>query len=341
MKKVFRCLGMMALMALAFTSCKKDQQQVFTATMPDLMVEDEDRAYIDGNLKVHFEIGDRVMIFNISEDSAITSHCATYRAVQDGNRVEFVNSGMGTVGAALDGGYYAYYPSTLINMGGDPGFEIYESDRVRTKLEFGENKSEFYVAPVQEYREGKVARKDIYLAGHTTQAQAPTLDAANFMMKFFCGVLQLKPTESRTEHRKVTEITVYDNQLALSGWVELIIPEIDYDELTALNNNFNPNNPTYMANLAAYKERIGYKVTEASDHITLTMPEGGVELGNSKASTPAFNIVLRPWALAFGSHIVFTFENGDTLDCDLSNFNLRIKPNVVKVVTLNLDAFEN
>jgi hypothetical protein len=314
MKKVFRCLGMMALVALAVTSCKKQEEQAtFTASIEDFVVEvGEDRAYIDALNKIHFEMGDRLMIFNISVDSAEMSHCATYKAIADGNRVEFVNSGMGTVGVALDGGYYAYYPATLVpDPDDDWGFV---SDRIITELEFGQNKSKFYLAPEQEYRPNMVARKDFYLAAHLTQQQAPNLALANFMMKSVCGIWTLQPYD--TQRRKLTKIQIVDHAVALSGWVEVILPELNYDEMMAMFSNFNPDDPS---NLAAYAQRVGYRVEDASDTITLRLPAEGVQLGANRATTPDFNVVLRPGALMRGFDVIFTFEGGHQYIKHISN----------------------
>lgn len=324
---------MMALVALAFTSCKKQEQQTtFKASVADFIVEDEERAYIDAQSKIHFEVGDRMMIFNISIDSAEMSHCATYKAIEDGNHVEFVNSGMGTVGVALDGGYYAYYPSTLVP---DPADEWgFVSDRIETELEFGENKSKFYISPVQQYRADKVARKDLYLAGRT---DAPNLAEANIVMKSICGVWKLQPYDNRVTPRTVTEIKIVAPH-HLSGWVELIVPEMDADEMMAMFNNFNATDPTYLATLAAYKNRIGYNVTDGGYSITMTMPEGGVQLGKTRQTTPSFNIVLRPLAMTFGADVTFTFSDGSQAVKHLDPNVVNIIPNYVLSNGMNLTA---
>ena len=334
MKKVIKCMGMMALIALAFTSCKKQEQSTCKATIQDLVVEDEDRAYIDGNYKVHFEVGDRIMIFNISNSDPLESESATYRTVDEGTHVELVHSGFGNVGNAEDAGYYAYYPSSFVD--GPSGAP--EPDRIDVLLEDGENKSRFLVSPEQEYRPDMVALKDFYLAGHVTQAEAPTIGMANFHMQFICGVLQLKPYEAA--QRTVTRIEVVDNFFNLSGWVEVIIPEIDNAEMTTLFNSFNPADPTWVDALNTWRTKTGFNVTgaEMGNVMGLDIP-GGVQLGNTKATTPVFNIVLRPLALTYGCHIIFHFADGGMKDIDLSSKNLKIKPNVVKSVGLNMDNY--
>ena len=327
MKKVIKCLGMMALVAVAFTSCKKDEpKSSITVASEDLITVDmEDRAYLhDPSNHTYFEIGDRVMVFNISETNPTESHCNVYESIGEGSNVRFVNSGYGDVAEdALDGGYYAFYPFVEPNQ------------NIITELNYGENKSKFRVQAEQTYREDKVSLGDLYMAGNSNAAH---LDAAvaNFQMQNIMGVLRLMPYEAA--QRTVTQIQVVDNHFHLSGWVELIIPEVNPTELKALFNSYNTSDE-WMNAANAIKNRMGYNVTEAGYSITLNVPEG-VQLGTTKANTPKFNIVLRPLALSQGFHIIFTFDNGDTKDVDLSHIRtLCIKPNTRLDQGLNLDNF--
>ena len=358
MKKVIRCLGMMALMALAFTSCKKtDQQSTFKATIPALTIadiqDDEDRAYIQitGNsAQPMFELNDRAMIFNISETNPEMSHCASYKTLGAGTSVEFVDAGTGTVGAALDGGYYLYYPSFIVpdvnNPEYDPEEPIYVLDRLETELEgVGDegpaNKSKFYVSPVQKYRADKVARHDLYMAAHLTQEQAPTLDDdnANFMFTPICGVLQLHAYEAA--QRTVTKIEIVDNTMSLSGWVELIIPAVgNPNELKALCNHLktDPTNETYLAQLNQFRANAEVNITETGHSVTLDIP-GGVQLGPNSSNPAIFNIVLRPLALMNGFHIILTFDDESTKDCDLTSKNWVISPNELQRRLFNVDKY--
>lgn len=324
MKKVIKCLGMMALVAVAFTSCKKEEtQSSIMVSSQNLVTVDEDRAYLDdATNKTSFEIGDRVMVFNISETTPTQSHCAIYESIGEGNNVQFVNSGYGDDAQdALDGGYYAYYPFVEPNQ------------NIITELNYGENKSKFRVQAEQTYRADKVSLGDLYMAGHS---DATTLDAAvaTFQMRNIMGVLRLMPYEAA--QRTVTQIQVVDNTFHLSGWVELIIPEVDAAELQALFNSYSPTE-AWMNTANTIKNRMGYNVTEAGYSITLNVPDG-VQLGATKATTSAFNIVLRPLALSQGFHIIFTFADGTTKDVDASAIHsFCIKPNVRLNLGLNLD----
>lgn len=342
MKKVLKCMGMMALVALAFTSCKKNEEtkNSFYASGAELRVEsvDENRAYVDGNKKFHFEKGDVCMVFNIDETTPTKSHAALYGAVEDGvENVHFLNIGYGEVAEDMLDGYYAFYP-------GGPGHTV-------TYLANGENKCKFYVAPEQEYRENMVPKNALYAAAKASDG-SHLMGDTYFMFTPINGVLQLKPFEANP--RTVTKIEVIDNGFELSGLVELIIPEVDPVEMMALFNNFDLTNPSYVARLEAYKTRVGYNVTdetiynpvdETTTHyvkgntMTLNIP-GGVQVGSSINNAPQFNIVLRPLACSQGFKIVFTFDDNTTKTVDLNQYHgLCIRPNTVHVQGLNMDNY--
>lgn len=316
-------MGMMALVALAFTSCKKneDTKSSFIASTQELVIqsEDEDRAYIDEQSKIHFEIGDMCMLFNINEEVPTESHAALYEAVQQGNLVRFEQSGYGEIGEDMLDGYYGFYP-------GGPG---------HTMTDMEQNRCSFFVDTVQEYRVNRISVQDMYMASKSDQGTH--LSEAHFMFKNVCGILQLKPYESA--RRTVTKIEIEDCGFHLTGWVNLIIPNVDPTYMQSLFNRYNPSNETYMAELNAYKDYVGYNVTEATNKITMYVPDGA-QLGNSKNNTPIFNIVLRPLAMSQGFKITFTFSDGATKVVDLSSAtSVVIKPNVMQPVSINLDSF--
>lgn len=326
MKKVMKCLGMMALVALAFTSCKKEETtSTISVSTESLITVDEDRAFLnDATGHTNMEIGDRLMVFNISKVTPTQSNCAVYECIDEGDHVRFVNSGYGDAAQdALDGGYYAFYPFVEPNQ------------NIITELNYGENKSKFRVQPEQTYRVDKVSLYDLYMAGYS---DAPNLDqaVANFPMQNIMGVLRLMPYEAA--QRTVTQIKVIDNHFHLSGWVELIIPEVNAGELKALFDSYSQTD-AWMNAANAIKNRMGYNVTEGGYSITLNVPDG-VKLGATKATTTAFNIVLRPLALSQGFHIIFTFDDGSVKDVDCSAIhNFCIKPNIRLNLGLNMDNF--
>lgn len=321
MKKVMKCLGMVVLVALAFTSCKKNEEKaVIKVASQEFVCVDEDRIYInDATSHPNFEIGDMCMLYNINVENPAESEACLYEAIEEGDYVLFQPSGYGEIAEDMHDAYYAFYP-------GGPG-------HTTTELYGLENKCKFHVEPTQVYRPNRVSLGDLYMAAKETTGH---LSQTDFNFKNIMGILRLKPYEAA--QRTVTRIQIVDNTYHLSGWVELIIPEIDGTELQSLFNAYDPTNEAYVNRLNEWKNRTGYNVTDAGMSITLEVPEG-VQLGTSKETTPEFNIVLRPLAMSQGCHIIFTFADGTTKDVDLSAYDLCAKPNVRKTQGLNLDKF--
>jgi hypothetical protein len=342
MKKVLKCMGMMALVALAFTSCKKNETKGITvyANAPQFKVEsfDEERLYIDNNGYGYFEQGDVCMLFNISESTPTKSHAALYGATTPGvTNVPFVNIGYGEVGEDMLDGYYAYYPGGVGHM--------------ITFLSEGENKCKFYVAPEQEYRPNLVPKDALYNA--SKGANDNVLMHGNVHFEFYpiCGVLALRPYDAA--QRTIKKIEIVDNGFNLSGLVELIIPEVDPVELTALFQQYDMTNPTYVQRLEQYKAKVGYHVTGEdvynmltgeTDHyvmgnrMTLKFSgdyENGVQL--KPAKDESFYIVLRPMALLRGFQVIFTFDDNTTATKTYAASPTRfIKPGIVSEQGVNL-----
>lgn len=331
MKRVIRCFCMIALVALAFTSCKKQEQKSNVMIVTQQLVDenvDENRAYFDPtSLKIMFEEGDVVMIFNIDNEVPTHSHCAQYEAIQEGNYVTMQNCGTGEVAEDILDAYYAFYP------GG--------RDNIRTEMAGGENKSMFYVAPTQEYRPDRVPLEAMYMAAkvdnvaHLHETENPE---TAFYFRNICGVYDMMLFDPNGP-TVVKEIKITDNSFDLSGWVELIIPEVDPVEMQSLFNNYDPNNTAYMQSLAQYLNRVGYNVTEQGNTLTLTMPEEGVQIGTTQATCTHFYMVLRPLALTHGYTIDITFADGSTKTIDRSDRNHQVAPNVVKHYGYNLANF--
>lgn len=331
MKRVIRCFCMIALVALAFTSCKKQEQKSNVMIVTQQLVDenvDENRAYFDPtSLKIMFEEGDVVMIFNIDNEVPTHSHCAQYEAIQEGNYVTMQNCGTGEVAEDILDAYYAFYP------GG--------RDNIRTEMAGGENKSMFYVAPTQEYRPDRVPLEAMYMAAkvdnvaHLHETENPE---TAFYFRNICGVYDMMLFDPNGP-TVVKEIKITDNSFDLSGWVELIIPEVDPVEMQSLFNNYDPNNTAYMQSLAQYLNRVGYNVTEQGNTLTLTMPEEGVQIGTTQATCTHFYMVLRPLALTHGYTIDIKFADGSTKTIDRSDRNHQVAPNVVKHYGYNLANF--
>ena len=327
MKNTLKYICMMVLVALAVTSCHKTKEEqprrsTFQATTGYVEFEDLDlnKAYIAPDRKIHFEEGDVVMVFNLSKEHPSQSHCATYETVGEGDTVAFQNCNWGQVAEdPLDGGYFAYYSGNFIS--GD-SIEHY----VITELSEGENRCKFFLSPTQTYREDMVSKNAMPLVASVDSVQ---LSDANFTFKSPCGILALKPYEAA--QRNVTEIKIVDNSLSLSGWVEMMVDEFDFDEMTdAFDND----------GWEEWKTKVGYQLTGPNMGRSVTLNiDPPVQLGKTKADTPVFNIVLPPFALSGGFHIIFTFSDGSVTDCNISANVITIKPNVRSGANLNLGNY--
>lgn len=317
MKSVIRYMCMIAMVALAFTSCNKNESKktTFTARTQKLVYESGmDRTYIGTDDLVHFEAGDVCMVFNINETNASQSHCATYEALEEGSVVTFQNCGLGEVAEERLDAFYAYYPGGV--------------GMVETLLGDGENKIKLFISPEQEYRQDMIPANSLPMAAKVENVDH--LGDADFDFQNLFGVLQLKPYEVAS--RTITKIEVVDNMFNLSGWMTLNINSMEksHNEFAdAVDSNEPSGSETGLTSLSR----------DNANSITLSIP-GGVQLGTTKESTPVFNIVLRPLALSQGCHIKVTFNDGNVKDVDISDQNLlTIKPNYVKPVSINLDNY--
>ena len=339
MKKVIKNMCVIVLVVLAFTSCKKDETtnytygSTFKATIAPIEDPDEDRAYIDMHdpfRHIHFESDDVVMLFNYDKTTPTRSNCATYRPVEDDNGTgTFQNCNFGVVMEDRLDGFLAYYSG---NVSTDGGMERH----VITELSEGENKSKFFISPTQDYRtlEGEVAipKDELYMVSKVENVDH--LSDVNFTFKSLFGVLGIKLWDA-SGVKNVTQIQVYDLNMNLCGWVELIVPEFDYDEMVGFFNNYS-DDPAYLAQLEEYKTRLGYNATDCSNHVTLNMPDGGVQIGNTQDTASQFYMVLRPLAMKDGAHLIVCYSTGEVKDVYIPAGTITMAPNTIKRIGVNL-----
>ena len=117
MKKVVRMLGLCALVALAFTACKKDDTQKvsFTASITQPTSTSRTHAVGLGHHLV-WDAGDQILVFNnAGEDETFGlpgtgtfEQTATFTA--EGEKVDFIAN-------INDEDYYAFYPNAIIEGG--------------------------------------------------------------------------------------------------------------------------------------------------------------------------------------------------------------------------------
>lgn len=337
MKKIARTFYMIAVVALAFTSCKKknDDAQSFKfngATEQFVSTNEEgleERVYLDGANKVQFEVGDRMMLFNITDETGSTSGAARY-VVADGM---VLSREIGEISGTTGGNYYAFYPgenvaSTNLTNQNRAVFRLDATQYDRRDAE-GKPMIPFTGSATEQKNALYMAAKDLT---HTT------LTDAYFDFKNICGVLSLKFYSP--SGKTVKSIAITDKTFNLVGDVTLKIHEVDPVYMTTLFRNYN-DSPAYMTELNAYKSRLGYQISgDVRKTVVLDCSQvagGGVQLGQTKAEATRFFIVLRPLALLNGCDIVVTFDDDDTYEIHSTRDN-RISPNIIRNISaVNVD----
>lgn len=329
MKKITKCMCMMGVVALAFTSCKKkEDSQAFAFNHSiEQLVSDEgslEKAYVDDNFTFQFEVNDHVELFNIGDNTGLSSSCGLYK----------VNSSMlleptGTGGAAMPttaGNFYAFYPGDNVTAGS----EFYN-----------ENQATFRLDPTQTCQvnaDGKpmVPAGALYMAAK--DETATSLSQSFFNFKNICGVLS--PKFYSPSGKTVESIEITDNTFNLVGDVTLKIHEVEPVYMTTLFRNYN-DSPAYMSELNAYKSLLGYQISgDVRKTVVLDCSQvagGGVQLGQTKAEATRFFIVLRPLALLNGCDIKINFTDSTSKTIHSTKDN-RISPNIIKNISaVNVD----
>ena len=319
MNRIAKSICMIAVIALAFTACKKNDTDTKTlqfkgSTEAMMVVDDEfgEKVYMDGNNRIQFEAGDYVSIFNVVNADGTGSQCALFEVVTPAN--------WSHVSGPIDeshttGAYYAYYP------GGD--------SYVNATQLTNKNRVKFTLWPTQQDRRDgdnkpMIPSESLYAAAVDS---IHNLNDAWFNFKNICGILSLKLYSP--SGKTVTSIAVTDRRYNLVGDVTLKINEVSPTYMTTLFRNYNENNADYMTELNAYLNRIGYSVTGNIGNTVTLNCGNGITLGTTKAKATEFYIVLRPLALIKGCDIQVNFTSGAPYPIHSTKNNC-IGPNVIK-----------
>ena len=321
---------MIAVVALAFTSCKKNENDTksfaFNGSVEQFVEVNEngefERMYIDEGLNTCFEEGDQFGVYCITDNG---SSSALYylnegylKPIWGMNNVYSNFSG--------EGAYYAFYPG-----------------QNSTDFDPDNNMGTWVVDATQDYRAPRevngveVAQmpwKSVYMAAKDDQHK--TLNQCYFAFRNIMGALSLKLYSP--EGKTVTSIEVKDNHFNLAGTVHLRVNEIDPVEMQTYFKNYDESNTAYMADLIAYigPDRLNYSLEGGSHTVVMNCGEG-VELGETADAATRFLIVLRPLALMDGCEITVNFGNG-THKTFTSTKDNRISPNVIRNITpINVD----
>ena len=307
MKKIFRGVCMLAVVALAFTSCKKNNEQKegirFSGVTEAFVVNtfDEDRAYIgtNGNTNTFFEVNDQIMVYNLNSDDATHTNYGIYWTDKAGHRVDwYYSSGTVINHNPTETALFAFYPAEIVN---------------NARLWEGENEAMFEIVNHQEYRKygNQVVLPKTTLAMAAADTVAAGVDEKEFQFRNIMGGLWLRLTD--TQARTITSIVYEDNTFNVTGRVHLKIDKVNPDVLLSLLNNYGQ--PGNAEALAAYISESGYFVDDAhaalkGKVITLDCGEG-VQLSANSAKD--FLITLRPLAMFDGCKITFNFAEGEPL----------------------------
>jgi hypothetical protein len=315
---------MMAVVALAFSACKKQEtntdSMVFNHSMEQfVMVNDEnefEKVYLDNSNNIAYEKNDRLMLFDIRND-ATKSEAVLYELAMNTSNQYYLTPVSGsftnTSNAGL-GDYYAFYPG----------------DNVDVTNIHNENRVTFTLDTEQTYRpntsDGTMIPHDaLYIAAKAEQHE---LANAIFGCRNICGILALNFWSP--SGKKVSSIQVTDNAFNIVGDVELKVDEVDPDYMSSLFSRYSED-ATYQSELADYLNTLGYNAT-GTKTVTLNCGSEGVALGQTKAAATRFYIVMRPLALLKGCEIKINFVGGGSKTIKSTKNNV-IKPNTIRNMT--------
>lgn len=193
MKKVIRCICIMALVALAFTSCKKDQKNPsFVASVQKLAYINDDKTIID-NSSISFEVGNTITVYNLNSDPELSQY-AHFVTVESGNTVRFEKVGDEPFDVnMMDGGFRAFYP------GGSGVNGLYTN---------------------QVYRPNQIPRNALPMAA--IEHEATNINDVHFNFQCIFGVWSLRLYERA--QRTLTTIEVVDSAPS-APTISLTIPD--------------------------------------------------------------------------------------------------------------------
>jgi hypothetical protein len=337
MKKILKSVCMIAVIALAFTSCKKnDQEQVGIritgATEAFVDAPSEDRAYVlSTGGDTQFEKDDQIMVYNVNIEESTRTNYGIYWTKNAGHDVPWrYSSGTVVNHTNLEDLFLAFYPAEIVNNG---------------RLWDGQNEAMFELVDHQTYRKlgGKVVAPKLTLAMAGKEDIANIVDEIYIQFRNIMGIMSIN---MKSASSKTVESIVYeDNMFNVTGRVHLKLHEVDPDVLLDLLNNYNPNDPTYLASLNEYIQRSGYYVDDANVAMkgkVITLDCGdGVQLNPNTAQS--FIITLRPLAAFGGYKLTVNFTDGTHALIDGSAYtglDQMIRPNTRKPVNIsNIDNY--
>lgn len=330
MKKMNRTISVMcmaALLAVGFTSCKKDKGSAtfFTFSVPEIegFVADDDKAYVDisvSNTPIKWWDGDQIKVYSVDATNK-TPVMADFTAAQGSTGKQTTQF----TGDPLDKGSYGY-------------FAFYPASKAVSVQQ--DNYGTFNVGPTQTYNPA-LNFAGTSMAGRAFMdpqcvVAASTCDvtaagSVNTTMKHIFGFANVRIKDSgNTGNYKVKSVTIVDNNLHLTGDITINIPEITTTRLNTLKSLGTSyaagsiGEDSYWTSLKSTLDEMGYSSNPDQDgySVTLNCEAADITLNNLNKF---FIIPLRPGALLKGFKVTVTFENGSK-DFEFNDRQYIIRP---------------
>lgn len=337
MNKIVRSVCMIAVVALAFTSCKKNENDnaksfAFKGSVEQFVEVNEngefERMYIDEGLNTYFQEGDVIWVASVPAEGF--SNAARYVFQGDGTTLEPVDPGTQVSPNLMEGGaYYAFYP-------GAAGENIFGFNTAT-------NMTKFRVHATQNYRPevngvAQMPEKSVYMAAK--DAEHANIEDAFLYFRNIMGALSLKLYSP--ERVTIKSISVTDRKFHLAGDVNLDITAVEPGTMKTLAENYDEGNALYMQELHEYIfDDLKYSLDAGTGNYTTVLDCGaGIQLPASADQATRFLIVLRPLALLQGADITIVYNDGEddytaTIHSTKDN---RIMPNVIRnIYPINVD----
>lgn len=319
MKRVFRALCLVAMVALVATSCKKNEgTKSIDANIGEVSgyrtnpAFDGSKAHFDpSNNQFKWDQQDQIMTYNLSNSNPSESECAIFEAEQGGSgRAHFIFADGESLGSKKDQ-ILVFYPAAKAE---------------RALGINGNNTETFKVEATQTYNPTyKMDPNSMVMAAVSDYASN---DLGTFHMQHIFGFLNIgvahnKPATDIT----IDRIVITDPHTNLTGELDLKLPEVDPNEFTTLMNELESGDDNYASHLSTYLHRVGY-------HAHGTQGKS-VTLNCNQALTYGqwtnFYIALRPGALYKGFTIdIYTTDNSTEPYCtktfDETDMKHLIKP---------------
>ena len=296
-------------LGLAFiaTSCNKDKETTsITVTTSALEEESDDaRVYIDfgDRNRMKWNADDRIMVYNLvpgDGDAAIIQEFHTDEAAEGMTTAIFAGPSVGP--AQSDMGYFFFYPSDMASNTVD-----------------AENRATFTIEDTQNYTELDNANGvHITTIEPGRMAQAATSQDLDFTMNNMFGVARIY----LVGNKEVERVEIEDNQLNLTGSVDVCLPNVDAATMLAYVQAYKNGAISYEDMYDYLSDMLLYMPHPTGRIMTLNCQYsyGGVQYDGVQLTNPdakSFMLCLRPGALSKGFTVRVFFTDGTAVFNDM------------------------